>query len=192
MAEFLGAASSFGTPAFTPFGDSEPGSIANRFFNSSLTGAGLGTAYAGMTGGDIGQGAARGALGWAAGEGANMLIGHSVGLIASGGKKPVYVNGSFIYDANTSGWITFSNVITGPTSDIHRTLSNTANPAIQDPFGRSYFQHEQGHTHPQATLLGPGYIPAHAASLAVGGFLGGTHKFGLLERFWHPVLYPVH
>lgn len=48
---------------------------------------------------------------------------------------------------------------------------------------------------PQGTVLGPAYIPAHAASLTVGGlagtftgygFMNGTHRFGFLERYWHP------
>ena len=62
--------------------------------------------------------------------------------------------------------------------------------------GRQYTirQHERGHM-PQGTVIGPVYVPAHAASLTVGGLIGtftgsgfmnGTHRFGFLERYWHP------
>jgi len=52
---------------------------------------------------------------WAAGEAANMAIGHTVGFIGSGGKVPVFENGVFLYDARGfDGWITFGNVISGP------------------------------------------------------------------------------
>ncbi len=187
---FSAAASYVGTPNFQPFGDSAAGSIGNRLFNSGLTGAAFGAAYAGMTGGDIGQGATMGALGWAAGEAGNMLVGHAVGLIGSGGKAPIFENGAFYYDVNTPGWITFGNVVTGP----YGSLDNP----YRLPDGRTftYREHELGHASPQGTLLGPAYIPAHAASLTVGGMVGtvtgygfvdGTHSFGLLERYWHPV-----
>ena len=49
---------------------------------------------------------------------------------------------------------------------------------------------------PQSTLLGPAYLPAQAVSLAVGASIGlvtgegavyGSHAYGLLERYYHPV-----
>ncbi len=180
-------------PSFEPFGESAIGSIGNRVFNSSLTGSVFGATYAGVTGGDIGQGAAMGALGWAAGEGVNMFLGHAVGFIGSGFQKPAYANGEFLYDAQDwGGWITFSNVITGPATSINDTLIVNG----QEVYGRTYFDHELGHSSPQGTLLGPAYVPLHAASMGIGGvvgaltgngFVNGTHRFGLLERYWHPV-----
>ena len=173
---------------------------ANRLLSSSVTGAGYGAAYAGMTGGHVLKGAGMGALGWAAGEATGMLIGHAGGFIASGGKGPTFESGAFIYDANTRGFITFSNVIIGPADYLYDTLCNVTNRTVEDAMGRTFRDHEMGHTYSQATAVGPGYIPAHIASLTVGGIIGvftgygfmeGTHRFGLLERFWHPVPYPV-
>ncbi|WKZ20521.1 MAG: RHS repeat-associated core domain-containing protein [Candidatus Jettenia sp. CY-1] len=178
-------------PDFQLFGDSAENayaSIANRVFNAGITGAAFGATYTGMTGGDIGYGAMVGAFAWAAGEGVNMGIGHAVGYIASGGNAPTFENGAFYYDANnTSGWITFGNVVTGPYSKIDKMYT-------VDGMQYTIRQHERGHM-PQGTVLGPAYVPAHAASLTVGGLIGtftdsgfmnGTHRFGFLERYWHP------
>jgi RHS repeat-associated protein len=191
-AAFGFAAGAIGVPSFHPFGDGAMGSIGNSVFNSGLTGGALGATYAGVTGGDIGQGAARGAALWAAGAAGNMLVGHTVGLIASGGELPVLSNGAFVYDTPFfDSAITFGNVVIGG-SDV------LSGPVWQGSFlNRSYtvYDHELGHM-PQGTLLGPGYIPAHALSMNLGGLIGvstgsgfmnGTHTYGLLERTFHSI-----
>jgi len=154
------------TPAFQPFGGSWLGSILNQEFNAALTGAAFGGAYASATGGDIGQGMVAGATVWAVGAGVNQAIGHAVGFIASGFKAPTFANGAFYYDANTGGWITLGNVVTGPQSGINKSVD--LNGVTQS---YTYKQHELGHI-PQGTLLGPGYVPLHAASLTVGAIVG--------------------
>ena len=188
----MGGLGSFGTPDYAPFGDSEAGSIGNRLFNSSLTGAAFGATYAGVTGGNIGQDATRGAMFWGLGEAAYMGIGHTVGLIGSGGSKPRFENGAFYYDAKGwESWVAFSNVVTGPYNQLDTIY------VLPDGRKFSYREHELGHP-PQGTMFGPAYGPAHIASLTVGGVAGvfsgfgferGMHRFGLLERWYHPVPY---
>lgn len=187
----FGFVSYVGVPNYSVFGGSAWASIPNRLVNAGITGATFGATYAGVTGGDVWQGAWKGAMVWAAGEGAYMGIGHTVGFIASGGKAPTFSNGAFIYDANTKGWITFGNVITGPAADLKQPLYAGG---VKDPYNRTYFNHELGHM-PQGTIFGPAYIPTHVASLTVGGlvgtftgsgFINGTHQYGFLERLWHP------
>ncbi len=184
----MGGLGAFGTPNYSPFGDSAAGSIGNRLFNSSLTGGSFGATYAGITGGDVWQGAGQGAFAWASGEAANMMIGHTVGFIGSGFNGPSFNNGAFYYDTGFDGWITFGNVISGPSAGLNDVYSL--------PGGRrfTYGEHELGHL-PQGTLLGPAYIPAHATSLTVGGTIGmftgagivkGSHQYGVLERYYHP------
>ncbi len=177
------------TPNFSPFGGSAAGSIGNRLFNSALTGAGLGAVYSYIKGDDIGQGALNGAMLWTAGEAAHMIAGHTVGFIGSGGNAPKFENGVFYYDApQWSGWITLSNVISGPYSRLDRMYT------LPDGRTFNYRQHEVGHT-PQGTVLGPAYGAAHILSLTVGGVVGvfsgfgferGSHCFGVLERWVHP------
>jgi hypothetical protein len=143
-----------------------------------------------MTGGDVLHVMTMGAAGWAAGEAGSMLIGHAAGYITSG-KGASFERGAFIYDIGDSdGWITFSNVIIGDYADIHQPMQGyqgTASPP-------DYFMHETGHID-QQTILGPAYLPAQAASLTVGAFVGtfygfpltvGAHRFGLFEHYWHP------
>jgi hypothetical protein len=172
---------------------------ANHLINSFITGAGFGAAYAGITGGDILKGMKTGALMWAAGDAANMMIGHTAGFVASNFKLPAPLNGAFIYDSG-EGFVTFSNVIIGPKDSLYVTLHNATDPSIKDPMGRTVLDHELGHTYPQGTTMAPVYFPAHVASLLVGGFIGiltgygfteEHHRFNLLERLLHPVPYPV-
>lgn len=195
---FGAASNAIGTPNFKPFGNSAGGSILNRFFNSSLTGAAFGAVSAGMTGGSVLQGAAMGAAGWAVGEGANMLVGHIVGFARSGA-GPTYdsANGVFVYDGGSGGAVTFSNVISGPKDFLVSPLTNYAG-TVTDP-NHTVYQHEIGHT-PGGTLLGPAYILSNVLSLAVGGLVGaiggfgfyeGTHRFNIFERTLQPVPYPV-
>lgn len=87
-------------------------------FNSSPTGAAFGGVSAGTTGGDVLQGMGMDAAAWAAGEVGNMLIGHAAGFIATGMEPPTYSTGSFVYDAGSDGWITFSKVMVGPKDDL--------------------------------------------------------------------------
>jgi RHS repeat-associated protein len=170
----------------SPFGQGALGSIGNRVFNTALAGSLLGGSYAAITGGDIGKGALNGAKNWAVGEGVNMIVGHSVGFIGSGFEKPKFENGAFFYDTPFDGWITFSNVVSGPYGHLDESYQIN---------GRTYTwrAHELGHL-PQGTLLGPAYIPAQAASLTVGSIIGvftghgvtvGSHRFILLERTFH-------
>ncbi len=186
-AVFGGLTGYFGTPNFTPFGESAAGSIANRVFNSSLTGAAFGAAYAGMTGGDIWQGAASGALAWAAGEGINMLIGHGLGY-AMAGKGPEFKNGAFYYNAKGATPFTIGGTIIGDKKIL-------AGYNIQDgkwDYNHTVDQHERAHF-PQQTVLSPSYIIAHYLSQGVGGLIGsvtgvgfwnGTHTYNIFERNW--------
>ena len=109
----------FGVPEFEFFNQSGNSvwsgvaGTANHLINSSIAGTAFGATYAGVTGCDIGKGAATGALGWTAGDAANMFIGHAVELIGSGFSKPKVSDGAWIYEGNISGGITFGNVILG-------------------------------------------------------------------------------
>jgi hypothetical protein len=188
----FGAASLVGIPNFQPFGKGKLGSIFNRFSNTGVTGASLGALQQGVIGGDILEGAKRGGLSWMTGEGFNMAVGHTIGFIASGLKAPDFKDGAFFYDAgNWDGFITFSNVVTGPYDAFNKPFLNM--DGIVDPQGRTFKDHEFGHM-PQGTLLGPTYIPAHIASMTLGTIYGlpslkvdGHHRYGFLETYWHDV-----
>jgi RHS repeat-associated protein len=180
----IGGLGSLGLPNFAPFGDSAAGSIGNRLVNTSLTGAGFGAAYAGLTGGDIGHGAASGALGWAAGEAGNMLIGHGLGLAMSG-KGPKYKNGAFYYYPKGQGPFTVGGVIIGDKGML--AMSYYIN-------GQQYSvdQHERAHF-PQDVALSVSYIPVHLISQGVSGIVGSftgakfwdsTHRYNIFERWW--------
>ena len=150
---FAAAAYALPAPKFKIFGEgpadtlaNRVGSIGNRIINSSLTGAAFGGVSAGMTGGDILQGMAMGAVGWAAGSAGNMLIGHAAGFVGSSFEAPTFKDGVFIYGGNSKGYLTIGNVV------------------WQAPEGMSpsLFVHEQtGHGTFQSNLLGPAYLPAH-------------------------------
>ena len=165
-----------------------PNDFGYRFASHTAIGGLTGGLTDEALGGNFGQGATIGAIGWAAGEAANMAIGHILGYVATGFEAPKFQNSAFVYDASFGCWITFSNVITGPYQYL-----DTAYQLNGEIF--TYRAHEMGHTS-QGTLLEPGYMPAHASSLTVGsligaftgyGFMVGSHRFGLLERYWHPV-----
>jgi RHS repeat-associated protein len=150
---FAAAAYALPAPKFKIFGEgpadtlaNRVGSIGNRIINSSLTGAAFGGASAGMTGGDVLEGMAMGAAGWAAGSAGNMLIGHAIGFVGSGFEAPTFKDGVFIYGGNRGGHLTIGNVV-------------WEHPSGMSP---SEFIHEQsGHGTFQANLLGPAYLPAH-------------------------------
>jgi RHS repeat-associated protein len=121
------------------------GGTANRMINTSLTGAAYGAAYAGMTGENVLKGAGMGALGWAAGDVANMMIGHTLGFVGSGFKEPQIKSGALVYPNNPGGHLSFGNVIWEHSSGMTP----------------SQFNHElSGHGF-QTRLLGPAYLPSH-------------------------------
>ena len=142
------AGSVVGVPDFEVFGSSKSSAwagMANRFFNTGPTGGGYGAAYAAMSGGNIMKGAASGALGWMAGDAANMAIGHSVGFVGSGFKAPQIRDGAFVYPNNPGGHLSFGNVIWEHSSGMTP----------------SQFKHElSGHGF-QTRLLSPAYLPSH-------------------------------
>jgi len=153
----VGGLGSFGIPNFAPFGESAAGSIGNRLFNTSLTGGAFGAAYSGVTGGDIWQGASKGAMAWAVGDTANMLIGNAIGFVGSGFKGPEYKNGVFVYKGNPWGHLTIGNAVW----------------ETQSGMSPVEFSHEtDGHSFFQGKLLGPAYLPAHIADQ-----LTVTHMF---------------
>jgi hypothetical protein len=187
-------------PSFSPFGQGEFGSVANRMFNSSLTGAAFGAVSAGMTGGDILKGMGMGAASWGIAEAGTMAMANAAGYILSGGQAPKFQNGTFIYDLgpNSGGLITFSNVILGNASMINEKMISYTSAGYSEEDAPTYLQHENGHSL-QGTILGPDYIPLQAASLTVGALVGtfygypidyGSHAFGLLEHYWQTVPEP--
>jgi len=122
--------------------------VANRMFDSALTGAVFGAATAEIHGGDVMQGAKMGAVYWSAGEAANMAIGHLIGFVGSGFKGPQpFKDGAFIYGGGNK-WAdatTFGNVIW--------TNGSTLSPNVM--------AHELGHAYYQGRIFGPAYLPLH-------------------------------
>ena len=173
---------SFGFPNFQPFGSGAMGSIGNRLFNSGLTGGAFGAAYAGVTGGDIGQGAAMGALDWAAGEGINMSIGHSLGFALSDSHE--FREGAFYYYSEGRTPFTIGGAIIGDKATIYGY--NIVNG--QWDYSHTVDQHERSHF-PQQTALSVGYIPAHLISQGISAiasgfdFQYGTHRYNIFERW---------
>jgi hypothetical protein len=152
--------------------------MANRFFNTGLTGAGYGAAYAAMSGGNIMKGAASGALGWIAGDTANMLIGHTVGFVGSGFSTPKWQDGAWIYEGNVSGAITFGNVILGETgfSSYKTAPYNTQESRL--------YRHEFGHVY-QYQALGPSFLPAYGVQFP-GALVvfQNPFRFNMFENFF--------
>ncbi|MDA0739883.1 MAG: hypothetical protein O2999_08555 [Nitrospirae bacterium] len=171
---------------FQPFGDSTQNwfvNYANQAFNDTLRGTAIGAASAAIQGQDIGEGILGGIIAYAGGRQFNNAVGHAVGFtgqsISCGCLKgpdwSFYDGGTFIYDGNPEGGITFGNVIFGPSTKNMSPMQKIL-----------FFGHEGGHVSPQGKLLGPAYIPGHAASLAVGTFgaLAVTiYNWGLPDRY---------
>ncbi|MHB8968803.1 MAG: RHS repeat-associated core domain-containing protein, partial [Thermoleophilia bacterium] len=177
----VGGLGSFGIPNFTPFGDTAAGSIGNRLYNSSLSGAGFGAAYAGATGGDVWQGAARGAMAGAAGATANVLIGNAIGLYYMDDGY-AYKNGAFYYYSKGQTPFTIGGVIIGDSALI------SSNVIINGQVDPRYTndQHERGHF-PQDTILSVSYIPVHMVSQGISWIFSGftnTHNYNIFERWW--------
>lgn len=137
-------------PGFQPFGNSSTNwaaKYANQVVNDSLRGAAFGATAAGIQGRDIGQGAWAGALVSAGGRQFNNLLGHGVGLAASGFRTPTYSDGAFAYPCSwCGGAITFGNVITMNTN-IHGALfdANVTPNSKYMEFATETFLHELGH-----------------------------------------------
>jgi hypothetical protein len=175
------AGSTIGVPDFELFGSSKTNAwagMANRFFNTGLTGAGYGAAYAGMTGGNVLKGAGMGALGWMTGDAANMMIGHAVGLIGSGFSAPKGQDGAWIYEGNVSGAITFGNVI----------LAEKGFPGYEslpyDTKGSRLYRHELGHVY-QYQVLGPSFLPGYVAQFpAALAVFKNPFELNILENFF--------
>jgi RHS repeat-associated protein len=160
--------------------------LINPIINASLAGAGIGAIQAASTGGDIGDGALQGAEVWGLGAAAHDLLGHVIGVAATG-HLPLYdeKNGVFIYnDASTAfaratpifgSAVTIGNsIIAGPHALEEFTISN---PSVRNA------AHELSHYENQAALLGLSYIPAHlflqGFSAIVAG--GDAHAANILE-----------
>lgn len=143
-----------------------------------MTGAAYGAAYAGMTGGDVLKGAGMGALGWAAGDAANMAIGHGVGLIGSKFSAPKFQDGAWIYEGNVNGAITFGNVILGETGfRSYRTAPyNTQESRL--------YRHEFGHVY-QYQALGPSFLPGYGGQFPAALIVSeNPFKFNIFENFF--------
>jgi RHS repeat-associated protein len=175
------AGSTVGVPNFEPFGSSKTNALAgmaNRYLNTSLTGAGYGAAYAGMTGGNVLKGAGMGALGWAAGDTGNMLIGHGVGFIGSNFSAPKWQDGVWIYEGNVSGAITFGNVILGQKG------FSEYNQARYDSWQSRMYRHEFGHVY-QYQALGPSFLPAYVGQFPVAlTVFENPFQFNIFENFF--------
>lgn len=159
----------------------ELASIGNRLFNSAVTGAVFGGAYAGVTGGNISQGMAYGAMGWAAGEAANMIIGRTIGSIMSGGNRE-FKNGAAYYYTEGEGAFTIGGAIIGNKETINGF--NWANN--QWDYNHTVDQHERAHFL-QQNALSVSYIPAHLLSQGMSFIFSGftnTHRYNVLERGW--------
>lgn len=143
----------FLVPNFEVFGKSAESAwaaTANRIFNSAVTGAAFGAAYEGMTGGNVLQGMAAGALGWAAGEAANMLIRHGTGFVGSGLKNPKCEKGVFIY--GLEGVLPFS--IGGAVIGDEWAMRNLPNPVGAGESGY-VIDHEISHALGKQRIMGP-------------------------------------
>jgi hypothetical protein len=117
-----------------------------------------------VAGGNIGRGAAMGAMTWAGGDVANSLIGHAVGFVGSGFKPPTPRDGVFVYGENPfGGHITIGNAVWA------------SSRGITD----GEFAHEQAHSLFQGTLLGPAYLPAHILDKATFTFSLEYSRAGL-------------
>ncbi len=193
---FAAAAYAFPGPNFKPFGQSPVGTIGNRLFNSSLTGAAFGAVSAGMTGGDMLYGAGMGAAAWAGGEAAGMLVGHGLGMAMSDSHCYEFRNGAFYYYAQ--GEIPFTpggGVIIGDKLQLQGF--NTINGMAD--FSHTVDAHERAHF-AQQTVLSPSYLPLHLLSQGIGGLVGmgtgvgfwdGTHRYNIFERWWIDHCCPV-
>jgi RHS repeat-associated protein len=158
---------------WTGFAENPITGIASQLANTALRGAAFNGLRAAVTGGHVWDAMRDGAIHYALGEALNMGIGHIVGFVGTGAFSPRWESGSFVYEAKGWAGITFSNVI---------SADSGMNRVWEDVVG-----HEIGHTW-QSLFLGPAYIPAHGLSLSISSLLSGgdSHRFGILERYWHP------
>jgi len=69
----------------------------SNLLSGAVKGGFIGGTYAGITGTNFWDGFAAGAQAGALGAAANMMIGHSVGYVVTGGERPSFKNGVFVY-----------------------------------------------------------------------------------------------
>jgi len=171
----VGGLGSFGFPNYSPFGESEAGSIGNRLFNNGLTGGAFGAAYAGVSGGDIWQGTKHGAMIWGLGEVANIGIGHGLGYAMSEGNSK-FENGVRYYYAKGQRPFSVGGAVIGDEAWIKEANL-----------------HELAHATGKQKNLGPAYLPAHILSQGFSGIIGvlggnnfwlSTHNYNIFERWW--------
>lgn len=146
-----------------------------------LAGAAFGGVMSAITGGDIWDSAAYSAMGWAAGEAANMLIARTIGSIMSGGNRE-FKNGAAYYYTEWEGAFTIGGAIIGNKNTIAKF--NWANN--QWDYNHTVDQHERSHF-PQQNALSISYIPAHLFSQGMSWIFSGftnTHRYNVLERWW--------
>jgi len=171
------------TPTYLPIlDDGWPAAAqvsANRILTASASGAVLGGAEAAMSGGNIGEGARRGAEAGAMGGTFNLAVGLGVGFYSSGWRGPTSID-------RRAGAIYFENALPGTKAYPGVSIGGiiTAGPdqlggaAYRAP-GFTVRDHELAHAGLQLEALGPGYVPIHGLSQLFGG-----HEYNLFERWF--------
>jgi RHS repeat-associated protein len=115
----------------------------------------------------------------------NNLVGHTVGLILSGGRAPTFRNALFWYDApQAGGFVAIGNAVTGPQQivDTRATVQGLAT-------NYSIRLHELIHWY-QSGALTVAYLPIHildkAISLAITWDMSAINRYDPFERWLHP------
>ena len=150
------------------------GGLVNPAVNDALKGALMGAGAAAIQATDIGEGAAAGAAFYAVGAGLNATVGHAVGWVGSGFRKPLLREGVFFYERpNLSSAITFGNVVYGPSGI-------TLLPRLGAP---GLYEHELAHAQ-QYRLLGPMFLPLYGGQIPFVKLANGDpFRINLLERY---------
>ncbi len=121
-----------------------------------------------------------GAVGWAAGEAVNMLIGNGLGVLMADSHE--YKNGAFYYYSKGQTPFTIGGAIIGD----EKTIKGFNWMNNQWDYNHTVDQHERAHF-PQQTALSASYIPAHLVSQGMSWIFSGftnTHRYNVLERWW--------
>jgi hypothetical protein len=109
-----------------------------------------------------------GALGWAAGEAANMMIGNGIGLAVS--ESHEFEDGVAYYYAKDMRPFSIGGTVIGDKDWIS---------------GVRY--HELAHATGKQRDLGPAYTPVHALSQGLSWLISGftsTHRYNIFEQGW--------
>jgi RHS repeat-associated protein len=162
---------------------------ADYLVNSAVRGAVVGAAYSLVTGKNIGDAIANGAIAW------TVAAALSSGVVATG-TAPKWGNGAWVYRGAGAWPITFGNVITGDPTRLAEPAYYDGRKTTPGASGRpaTIEQHELAHI-PQYMTLGPAMAPPFFAAilssyavagtlgwLSRSGFMNGTHQYSIFEN----------